>query len=115
MVGVRTLPHYHVDHATQCAPVLSLDSRVLDFHLLHEVKRHVGMREATDQVCRFLAFHKVGVFRVRTAPHGESLATTIGHATSLATAGAVGTSSSKARSCYRRVSSHQRFIAGRWR
>src|SRR5215471_13430441 len=74
MVGVRTFPHYYVDYATQCAPMLSLDSRVLDFHFLHEVKRHVGMGEATDQVSRFLAFHKVGVFRVRTAPYGESLA-----------------------------------------
>src|SRR5215470_5036957 len=115
MVGVRTFPHYHVDYATQRAPMLSLDSRVLDFHLLHEVKRHVGVREASDQVCRFLAFHKVGVFRVRTAPHGESKATTIGHASCLATAGAIGTSSAKARSCYRRVSSHQGFIACRWR
>src|SRR5215472_7983059 len=97
MVVVRAFPHYHVNYATQCPPMLSLDSRVLDFHFLHEVKRHVGMREATDQVCRFLAFHKVGVFRVRTAPYGESLAATIGHASCLATAVAIGSSNAKAR------------------
>src|SRR6516165_2362055 len=95
--------------------MLSLDSRVLNFHLLHEVKRHVCMREATDKVCRFLAFHKVGVFRIRTAADGEALATAIGHASCLASAGAIGSSSAKTRGCYRRVSSHQRFIAGRWR
>ena len=61
VILVRAFLHDDVNYAAQRPTVLRLDSGVLDFHFLHKIERHVGVRVAADQVGCFLPFHKVGV------------------------------------------------------
>ena len=65
--GVGALVQDHVDHATQRAAILGLNARGLHLHFRDEIHGDVGMREAADDVGRFLAFNQVGVFRVCAA------------------------------------------------
>src|SRR4029077_11144061 len=86
---VRALLHDDVDDAAESTAVLGLDAGVLDFDLIDEVERNVGGGVAADQVGGFLAFHEVGILRVRTAGDRETVVAAVGGTAGSRTTGAV--------------------------
>ena len=60
--GIAALLHDNVDYTAKRATVLGLDARGLNLNFLNEFERNVGLRSATGDVLRVLAFHEVAVF-----------------------------------------------------
>src|SRR5258708_20774249 len=67
MISVAAFLHNDVDHATQRTAVFRFNAGALDLNFLNEVKRNVGVREATGDIGGFLTFPHGGILRIRAA------------------------------------------------